>query len=152
MTYIINLLAWTWQDEYYNLTMDDVRKLEEETRRYLMKKMNDDHEGETTLIESKSQSIDSNSNLEIERLEIDTSNTSTTLMKKMDSDNSMKSCQSINEEMNDYKSNHLNKCQHELEFNLNMLGDNSEDVTIDQSNNLDNTDEFYDAICKFIIL
>lgn len=32
--------GWCWQDEYYNLTMDDVRKLEKETEEYLRKKMN----------------------------------------------------------------------------------------------------------------
>ena len=31
--------AWCWQDEYYGLTMDDIRRLERETQRALQQKM-----------------------------------------------------------------------------------------------------------------
>lgn len=31
--------AWVWQDEWYGLTIDDIRQLEEETQRVLAKKM-----------------------------------------------------------------------------------------------------------------
>ena len=150
MLLITHRQAWTWQDEYINLTMDDVRKLEAETQRYLMKKMNDDPECEITLTENKNQSIENNTKvneLKIERLEIETSKgiEANASMKKMDSDNSMKSCQSIvNEDIDEYKLN----AQDELEFNLNMLGDNNDDDLIDQNMNLDANDEFYDAICK----
>ena len=31
--------AWCWQDEYYGLTMDDIRRLERETQLALQEKM-----------------------------------------------------------------------------------------------------------------
>ena len=31
--------AWAWQDEYYGLTIEDIRQLEEETQRALHEKM-----------------------------------------------------------------------------------------------------------------
>ena len=31
--------AWTWQDEWYGLTMEDIRRLEVETQRALTEKM-----------------------------------------------------------------------------------------------------------------
>jgi hypothetical protein len=34
--------AWCWQDEYFDLTMEDVRQLEAETQAYLMAKMRND--------------------------------------------------------------------------------------------------------------
>ena len=35
--------AWCWQDEYQHLNIEDVRKLEAETQRYLSMKMNNQH-------------------------------------------------------------------------------------------------------------
>ena len=37
--------AWCWQDEYYGLTMDDIRRLEKETQMELQQKMRENEEG-----------------------------------------------------------------------------------------------------------
>jgi len=38
--------AWCWQDEYYGLTMDDIRRLERETQLALHEKMTNADESE----------------------------------------------------------------------------------------------------------
>ena len=86
--------------------MEDVRRLEAETKRICEMKMNEDADasGEITPLvipNSSSQLTMSNSHnssiLHIERLEIDTSesNEKASDMKKLDSENSMKSCTSL---------------------------------------------------------
>ena len=42
--------AWCWQDEYYGLTMADIRKLERETQLALQEKMNENLAGESIII------------------------------------------------------------------------------------------------------
>ncbi|KAI0218886.1 Membrane-associated phosphatidylinositol transfer protein 1 [Lamellibrachia satsuma] len=42
--------AWCWQDEYYGLTMADIRKLERETQLALKKKMNEDADRDSTVV------------------------------------------------------------------------------------------------------
>ena len=37
--------AWSWQDEYYGLTMDDIRRLERETQKALQEKMANAEDG-----------------------------------------------------------------------------------------------------------
>ena len=44
--------AWCWQDEYFDLTMDDVRQLELETQRYLLMKMRNEPGAEESLASS----------------------------------------------------------------------------------------------------
>lgn len=48
--------AWCWQDEYVELTMDDVRELERETQLYLIQKMNNNNNNYShqELVHSKS--------------------------------------------------------------------------------------------------
>lgn len=38
--------AWAWQDEWYGLTMDDIRELERQTQLALQKKMGDGSVGD----------------------------------------------------------------------------------------------------------
>lgn len=181
MLLVTHRQAWTWQDEYHYLTMNDVRRLEAETQRYLMMKMNDSentespenfinmniHNSNNKLEQNNTSQIimsnnsQSNSNvLHIERLEIDTSgnnNNNNGNMKKLDSENSMKSCSSANfenqnEKLENEKENFGYNLPHrlshphtELEFNLQLLDDNNEGDCSQSSNNVD---EFYDAISQ----
>ena len=39
--------VWAWQDEYYGLTMDDIRALERETQLALQERYADGEEGKT---------------------------------------------------------------------------------------------------------
>jgi len=47
--------AWCWQDEYFDLSMDDVRQLEAETQKYLLMKMNNDPRADEYLRKSNSK-------------------------------------------------------------------------------------------------
>lgn len=40
--------AWAWQDEWFGLTMDDIRELERQTQLALQKKMGDGSVGDDT--------------------------------------------------------------------------------------------------------
>lgn len=51
--------AWCWQDEYTHLTIDDVRRLEAETQRYLSMKMK--NEENTDIYANDSNTITNNS-------------------------------------------------------------------------------------------
>lgn len=112
--------AWTWQDEYCQLTIADVRRLEAETQRYLMMKMKETEENcentplAVTSTNNSDQTTPSHSNnqitmsssrrssvLHIERLEIDpvdplavtgSENGTVIAMRKLDSEGSMESC------------------------------------------------------------
>lgn len=42
--------AWSWQDEWIDLTMDDIRKLEKETQEHLAKKMANSEEAESNIL------------------------------------------------------------------------------------------------------
>lgn len=150
MLLVTHRQAWTWQDEYNKLTMDDVRKLEAETQRYLLTKMKEDPGVEScddSAINTNSQSRsrsnsshlitieDSSNMLTIERLEIDGGCVASSVtvedfkgMKKMDSENSMKSCVS---------SGSASKKNSELEFNLQMLDTDATDLLSQNSNNFE---------------
>lgn len=47
--------AWCWQDEYFELSMDDVRRLELETQQYLLMKMNNDPKADEFLFKTNSR-------------------------------------------------------------------------------------------------
>ncbi len=152
--------AWAWQDEYFNLTIDDVRKLEAETQRYLLMKMKEgDHglqldelEDESTTVQRTTSQLTmsrsrttSKDMITIERLEIDTSSST---MKKMDSETSMKSC--LSESDSNVSASRLlhrqSTQQSELEFNLNLLEARHQQQATDDV--LSQNDEFYDAISQ----
>jgi len=162
---VVHRQAWVWQDEYFNLTIDDVRKLEAETQRYLLKKIkegeydqNSDLEdleastssatipaGLSQLTTSRSRTT-SKDMIIIERLEV--GKTDSSKMKKMDSETSMTSCLSNSD-------NHLSTTrlihrqptqQSELEFNLNLLENKQNQQETDDI--LSQNDEFFDAISQ----
>lgn len=43
MLLITHRQAWCWQDEYYGLSLDDIRKLEEQAQEELKRKMNSNY-------------------------------------------------------------------------------------------------------------
>jgi len=55
MILISHRQAWCWQDEYFELSMDDVRVLEAETQKYLLMKMNNDPRADEYLRKSNSK-------------------------------------------------------------------------------------------------
>ena len=55
MIFISHRQAWCWQDEYFDLSMDDVRQLEAETQKYLLMKMNNDPRADEYLRKSNSK-------------------------------------------------------------------------------------------------
>lgn len=52
-----NKKAWCWQDEWYGLTMDDIREIEKETQRQLALKMNQAKRGSKGSVFNEDQSI-----------------------------------------------------------------------------------------------
>ena len=92
--------AWTWQDEYCQLTIADVRRLEAETQQYLLTKMKGSQEAfavseglaSATGVVAMSASRRASA-LHIERLEIEAGAIeAAAAMRRLDSEGSLKSC------------------------------------------------------------
>ncbi|CAL8076921.1 unnamed protein product [Calicophoron daubneyi] len=63
--------VWTWQDEWYGLTIEDIRKLEQETARALAKKMAEDDANEAEIQIDNSSSETSSVNQQIADIQRD---------------------------------------------------------------------------------
>ncbi len=120
--------AWCWQDEYYNLTMDDVRQLEIETQNYLNKKMKNQEDLESVKLNGSSKSV--------HRLKKSSSDlTQSVTLENMN----------INIKREEYVYEHT-ELNTEFEFHLNILDHNIEDSD-DLFEEAVDKEEFYDAIC-----
>lgn len=58
--------AWCWQDEWYGLTMEDIRELELETQLALAKKMAQYSQSEEGAVETNSSSVNQDQDQEVE--------------------------------------------------------------------------------------
>jgi hypothetical protein len=149
--------AWCWQDEYYDLNMDDIRKLEVETQRYLGMKMKHQlNEIDDILTNSQLLTDIRNSKnklkLSIEKLKIqnkqndsiefksllDTVSTLDEYSNKIYDTNENASQTSENSIRNEFEDIY----DEEIEANFSLLRKRDHDT-------LSQNDEFYDAICNY---
>jgi membrane-associated phosphatidylinositol transfer protein len=139
--------AWCWQDEYNNLTIDDVRKLEAETQEYLQMKMNNNNNivninNSQNISNVKSNSRKNSKNININDEMIENERPLPTFEKRL---SIVDSTQNINNIANsEYHSDY--------EDFLSDQDDNESDIiNHDVMSQNSNFDEFYDAICNYIL-
>lgn len=152
--------AWCWQDEYFDLNMDDIRKLELETQRYLGMKMK--HQlTEIDDILTNSQLLRDIRNsknklkLSIEKLKINNNQNDSIEFKSL-----LDTVSTLDEYSNKIYDTHENASQisensirnefediydEEIEANFKFLNKREHDT-------LSQNDEFYDAICNHLFV